>query len=309
MPHEVDMDERTVTGHEADGVGPITVITPTKPSLACLVEIYGLEPGTRHDLRGDLISIGRGSESSIVVEMDSISRSHARINFERGRFVLEDLMSTNGTFLNDALVEEEAKLATGDRIKIGSTIYRFLTGPSMEQDYRHEIFRIHIIDGLTGLYNRRYFREALVREVSRAAQYERELALVMFAVDDYEGLIDDFGRIASDHVLSAMCDELTSELRPEELCARYGENQFVIMLPERDTDRATSFADALGVRIGGRQYEFDGDTIEVSISLGVTGLILGDDTDEALITRVVRALGEAREDGPGAVHVVSRSLS
>lgn len=297
------MDERTSTGHELDEpIGPTTAVHQGLPSEACLVEIYGLSPGARHDLRGEVVALGRGEENAIVLELDSVSRVHARVNNTRGRFTIEDLLSTNGTYVNGRVIEDEVTLGHGDTIKIGGALFRFLTGERMEADYRQEIYRLHIIDGLTGLHNRRYFRELVEREVARGLHYGRALALVFFALDDYDGLLDDFGRIAVEHVMAQLCAEVSRGLRPEELAARLGENQFALLLPERDVAGGRAAAERLVALAAGQQATFEGEPVPLSVSAGVVALA-PQDSAEGLLRRGGRTLNTALGAGPGALQV------
>jgi pSer/pThr/pTyr-binding forkhead associated (FHA) protein len=80
--------------------------------------------------------------------------------------VIKDLGSTNGTLVNDAPIQE-ARLQNQDYVKIGRTIFKFLSGDNIENQYHDEIYRLTTVDGLTQIYNRRYFMETLDREVSR----------------------------------------------------------------------------------------------------------------------------------------------
>ena len=87
--------------------------------------------------------------------------------------MLRDLGSTNGTYVNDELIDEYV-LRDGDLIKIGRTIFKFLSGGNIENAYHEEIYRLTTIDGLTQIYNKRYFLETLEREIARAQRYRRD---------------------------------------------------------------------------------------------------------------------------------------
>ena len=77
-------------------------------------------------------------------------------------------------------------LRDGDFIKIGRTIFKFLTGGNIENAYHEEIYRLTTVDGLTQIFNKRYFLETLEREISRAHRYGRELSLIMFDIDHFK---------------------------------------------------------------------------------------------------------------------------
>ena len=94
-----------------------------------------------------------------------VGQSPSRENLvERARLPRERLGSTNGTHVNDLVVTEH-DLVDGDQIKIGRTILKFMTGSNIEASYHEEIYRMMTFDGLTQIYNKRYFTETLEREI------------------------------------------------------------------------------------------------------------------------------------------------
>src|SRR5262249_39111191 len=120
-----------------------TWVTPIKRPVsstnrnACLVHIYptGNQMGHRYELAEREIVVGRGEESDIRISDNSISRRHARLEpTEQGVFV-QDLGSTNGTFVNDQAIDGARLLHDGDYLRIGNCIYRFLAGGNVEAEY------------------------------------------------------------------------------------------------------------------------------------------------------------------------------
>ncbi|MGB0679671.1 MAG: FHA domain-containing protein, partial [Polyangiales bacterium] len=94
---------------------------PSPQGQDCLVTIYSSDArlfGKRHVLHEEAITLGRGSENNIVLENDSVSRSHARIEKRKQHWYVIDLDSTNGTFVNDVPISEH-RLRRGDQVKIG----------------------------------------------------------------------------------------------------------------------------------------------------------------------------------------------
>ena len=116
--------------------------------------------------------IGRSSKCDIQIDQESISRNHSKIVNTGKSILVRDLGSTNGTYVNDEPVDEYV-LRDGDLIKIGRTIFKFLTGGNIENAYHEEIYRLTTIDGLTQIFNKRYFLETLEREIARAHRYRR----------------------------------------------------------------------------------------------------------------------------------------
>ncbi|MET0401720.1 MAG: GGDEF domain-containing protein [Cystobacter sp.] len=239
---------------------------------AALVVIYGLELGRKYDLCTPQTLIGRSTRAEIQVDQESISRNHACITTDRRGVFIKDLGSTNGTFVNDDPVRQETPLTNGDLVKIGRTIFKFIAGGNIETAYHDEIYRLTTMDGLTQIYNRRYFEEALEREVSRSRRYERCLALVMFDVDHFKRVNDTHGHLAGDYVLKQLASTLRTRLRREDVFARYGGEEFGLLLPEVDLPGAVKLADKVRRMVEQQRFEFDKNLIPVSISLGAAVL-------------------------------------
>src|SRR5262249_41922009 len=131
--------------------------TPAQGREACLVHIYPTGPGMgrRYPMGAKTLLIGRGSDCDIQIEDHAASRRHARIEATPAGHVAVDLGSTNGTFVNGTPISRQ-QLEDGDYLRVGNRIYRYLAGGNVEADYHEEIYRLAIIDGLTGIPNKRY---------------------------------------------------------------------------------------------------------------------------------------------------------
>jgi diguanylate cyclase (GGDEF)-like protein len=238
---------------------------------ACLVVIYGLDLGKKFNLEAPAIIIGRSSKSDIQVDQESVSRNHAKIINTGKTIILRDLGSTNGTYVNDELIDEYV-LRDGDFIKIGRTIFKFLSGNNIENAYHEEIYRLTTIDGLTQIYNKRYFLETLEREISRAHRYRRELSLIMFDIDHFKKVNDTYGHLAGDYVLKQLASVIKARIRREDIMARYGGEEFAIILPEIDSFNAVQFADKIRKLIEKTTFKFEETKIPVTISVGVSSV-------------------------------------
>ncbi len=245
--------------------------SPQVGGEACFVCIYGPDIGKKWTLRGGTLSIGRGPQNDIVVDLDNVSRRHAEISGESGLPVVRDLGSTNGTFLNDEEVTEQV-LANEDHLKIGGAIFKFLAGGNVESLYHEEIYRMTIIDGLTQIHNKRYFLEAIEREMARAARFERPLHLMMIDVDHFKNVNDEFGHIAGDYVLRELAGVIDRQVRKEEVFARYGGEEFALMVPEAAADKVHAYAEKLRAAVEGHPFVFEDRRMPVTISIGVAGL-------------------------------------
>jgi diguanylate cyclase (GGDEF)-like protein len=240
----------------------------------CLVVIYAPNSnqlGKRFSLHDGLVQIGRGAENDVILLSDSVSRRHARIDTRAGSYHIVDMHSTNGTYVNDELVDDQL-LERGDQIKIGDTIMKFLSGADLESQYHETIYRMTITDGLTGVNNKRYFIEQLDRELSRAARHERPLTLVMCDIDHFKVVNDEFGHLAGDHVLKEVAQLAKARLRPDDVIARYGGEELALILPETDLAGGVLIADELRKMIAAATFVFEDEDIDVTVSCGVAQL-------------------------------------
>ncbi|MCE9670267.1 GGDEF domain-containing protein [Myxococcus stipitatus] len=239
---------------------------------AALVVIYGLDLGRKFDLTREETLIGRSSRCDIQIDQESVSRNHAAITATREGVRIRDAGSTNGTFINDELVEGERELRNGDLVKIGRTIFKYIAGGNIEAAYHDEIYRLTTMDGLTQIYNRRYFDEQLDREISRSRRYERTLSLVLMDIDHFKAVNDKFGHLAGDSVLKQLASTVRTRIRREDVFARYGGEEFGILLPEVSLPGAKQLAEKVRRLVEKQRFEFDRQAIPVTVSLGVAVL-------------------------------------
>jgi diguanylate cyclase (GGDEF)-like protein len=236
---------------------------------ACVVVIYGHDLGKKFNLDTPSLIIGRSSKCDIHIDQESVSRNHAKIVNSGRRLLIRDLGSTNGTYVNDQPVEEWI-LRDGDLIKIGRTILKFLSGGNIEHSYHEEIYRLTTVDGLTQIFNKRYFMETLEREISRALRYQRDLSLIMFDLDLFKNVNDTYGHLAGDYVLKHLAAVIQNRIRREDILARYGGEEFSIILPEIDSAHALVFADKIRRLVERTRFTYENTDIPITISIGVS---------------------------------------
>jgi diguanylate cyclase (GGDEF)-like protein len=213
---------------------------------------------------------------------------------------IKDNESTNGTYVNDHKVHETF-LKDGDLVKIGRAIFKFLSGDNIESLYHEEIYRLSTVDGLTQIYNKRYFLENLERELSRARRYDRPLALVMFDIDHFKQCNDTFGHRAGDFILRELSDLVRERARKVDVVARYGGEEFALILPEIELKGAQSFAEKLRILVEATPFNFEGRKIPVTISVGVADLTPDVATYDDLIKRADARLYKAKSSGRNRV--------
>jgi len=269
----------------------------------CVVVIYTKEPtllGKRFVLEQNTMRIGRGTDNHIVLDGDSVSRRHAHFERRNEAWYAVDDGSTNGTYVNERQIPEGVQLQNNDRIQVGPTIFKYLTGADAEAKYYEEIYRMTIVDGLTQIHNKRYLFEALERELIRARRHSRALSLVMFDIDFFKRINDQCGHLAGDYVLRDLAEVVQDRIRRDEVFARYGGEEFAIMMPETELLGAVTLSETLREKVAEHKFSFQGEQISVTISMGCA-TIEADDTATGLIARADEKLYEAKRGGHNRV--------
>ncbi|CAN5908292.1 GGDEF domain-containing protein [soil metagenome] len=285
---------------------PIGPSDEKKPPVgdACLVNLHppGPDIGKRVPLLNPQYIVGRDSEAGFVVSRSSVSRQHARLYMDDGgAWWVEDLNSTNGTFVNEVRVRAQ-QLTDADQVRFGDAIYKFLSGSNIESAYHEAIHNMAIQDGMTGIHNKRYFMEFLDREIAVCVRHGHPLTLVMFDVDHFKKVNDSQGHLAGDAVLKDLAGLIKPRIRREDLFARYGGEEFVCVLPSTALPGGIVFAEHLRTLIEERPTMFDNSAIHFTISLGVTTLHRETGVDPStLIKRADENLYAAKRSGRNKV--------
>src|SRR5215470_9806431 len=187
---------------DTHNTGPILEVPSGKfraavDAIVVVLHPPAANPGRRFTLQRDEHFVGRRRDLDLPIDVDSVSRQHARFYRFDGDWWLEDLQSTNGTYVNDEVVSRR-RLEDGDIVRFGEAVAKFLAGSNIERAYHEEIYRLSILDSLTGVHNKRFFDEVLEREVARCLRHGHPLALVMFDIDFFKKVNDTHGHLAGD---------------------------------------------------------------------------------------------------------------
>ncbi len=147
-------------------------------------------------------------------------------------------------------------------------------------------------DSLTGFYNRRKIEEILAKEIERSRRYGNPLSVLFIDVDNFKELNDTYGHKSGDEVLRRIAEIIKSELRRTDYVGRFGGEEFMVILPETDSQSAFRVAERIRKRVEREDFK----TGKVTVSVGVTELKEGDDLN-TLFNRVDRAMYLAKERG------------
>jgi diguanylate cyclase (GGDEF)-like protein len=267
---------------------------------ACIVVIYGPELGKRAALGHGVFEIGRSAKSDLPIDQESISRQHARITYDGQRHWIEDLGSTNGTFVNDH-THKKCALRDGDQIKLGRSILKYMSGDNIEANYHEEIYRLMTMDALTQTHNRRYFNEALERECQRAQRYRRALSLILFDIDHFKQINDTYGHVAGDSVLRQLSLVVKPRLRSQDVLARVGGEEFSVLLPEVEAPGALVAAEKVRRLVEGARFLIDAKEFSCTVSVGVSTFSAQMTSPGALYDAADKNLYEAKRGGRNRV--------
>lgn len=163
---------------------------------------------------------------------------------------------------------------------------------------REKIINLADTDDLTGIWNKRYFRRQLPQEIERARTFNVPLSLLLFDIDEFKQINDGFGHILGDVVLSELCGVVRETLRPTDVLARFGGDEFAIILPHTDLTGATAVAERILKRVRELTVPTDEEgAIQCSVSIGMAEYARTDATANDLVRRADERLYLSKRNG------------
>ncbi len=273
-----------------------------KEKRPCLVMIKGDFIGQVYELGEDVTMIGRSDDVELVVSDTSISRRHAMIVKRVDGFFLSDLGSTNGSFVNKEQVHEPMQVSEGDKVILGSVVFKFTYQDEEDTEYHLMLRNMAIKDGLTRIYNKRYFSETLEKECEYNRRNLSGLCVVLFDIDHFKQVNDTWGHPAGDFILKNLAQLIESEARGYDVFARYGGEEFVFLLRGSPLEAAVAMAERVREEVEAHVFVYDDLELKVTVSLGVAHWSGENPMEgEELIEGADRRLYEAKESGRNCV--------
>lgn len=275
---------------------------------AYLIVLAGTAVGEMYKLSALRTIIGRGQNADIQVLDDGISRRHAEIVHDGRQILIRDLQSTNGTYCNGNRIEQHV-LCDGDKIQVGSTtILKFTFHDSLDESFQRQMYESALRDGLTQLYNKKYFADRLDSEFAYAQRHRSPLSLVLFDIDHFKRINDTHGHLAGDYALAELARVVSETVRQEDIFARYGGEEFAVICRGTDLPGAKTFGERIRRRVESQPFVYDGNRLQITVSVGVAELPKSGMNDpNELVGAADDALYQAKKQGRNRVVFAGQS--
>ncbi len=291
MQGELDEDEEDSTDTLQVPVESFVQKPEPKARRGALVVLRGIETGRMVLLKDAVTVIGRGKDVGFRYEDTGLSREHARIVQGGQHHFLEDMDSRNGTFLDGERVKR-APLQDGARIVLSqNVVLRFNLVDEVDERVGQQLYDASTRDALTSLYNRRYFDERLASEVAYAHRHEALLGLVMIDIDHFKKINDSHGHLAGDAMLQHVSKKMAALLRAEDVLARYGGEELVIIARGVPREGLRVLAERMRRALHDTSVPYQSHALRVTISAGVATL---DECDAHATGDLLVALADER---------------
>ena len=266
---------------------------------ASLTILTGTAAGQLFKCGKAAVVIGRSPQADLRLEDDGISRQHVRIRSETGRSWVEDLESRNGTYVNGERIKGGVELRDGDKIQVGlGTVLRFGFQDALDESFHENLLSSALRDGLTRLFNKRYLMDRLDSELKFAQRHETSLSLLMLDIDHFKKVNDTHGHLAGDAVLASLAAVLTRAVRNEDVVARFGGEEFAIILRAIGIEPALQMGERLRRSVELSVAHCAAGDLKTTVSVGVAGFpSTPAQTPEQLVEAADQALYRAKREG------------
>ncbi len=231
--------------------------------------------GRPYVLDQPIVYVGRAEMCKLKFNDRKISRYHAMFTVEgSGQVRLEDAGSANGTILNSRRLgyREAVYLSNGDNIRCGKICLKFVAKGELEHKFLDHLWQKATIDALTQMFNRRHLMIELELEFKRSQRYSRDLSLVLFDIDHFKQVNDQYGHPVGDQVLKRIALTIRDDVRASDIPARLGGEEFAMLLPETSVSLAYQIADRIRVKVQNQRYISEGQRFQVTLSSGIAEL-------------------------------------
>ena len=233
-----------------------------------LIVLYPQSEFAQIPLEKGTVILGRGQDADIRFEDELVSRKHCALSFDGQKVTVEDLGSTNGTYVDGNYISKQI-LDSDNRLQIGKMVLKVAYKDPSEEAFSRELYEAATTDSLTGILNRQAFMDRSAGELAYARRNDALVHTVMIDVDDFKRVNDTFGHQCGDLVLKEVARLLNEGKRDSDLLARYGGEEFLLLMSGISQEDAKKRAEKLRSSIERHIFSWTDTIIPVTISLGL----------------------------------------
>jgi diguanylate cyclase (GGDEF)-like protein len=234
-----------------------------------LIIIAGTNIGKLYHLSASELVAGRSPECDIWIEDSTISRKHFQIRKVDSAYTIQDLKSTNGTFVNNKRIISTT-LKAGDKIQVSKdTIIQFDFFDEDRKISEQKRYEMGVRDAVTGIFNKSYFVQRISDEFSFSLRQNLPLSLLLFDIDYFKTINDTYGHLAGDKILQDLCQVVSGTIRTDDVFCRYGGEEFIIIMRNTACQPAVNLAERIRRKVEQTPFMYDDENIKVTISVGV----------------------------------------
>jgi diguanylate cyclase (GGDEF)-like protein len=257
--------------------------------------------GRLYRVRGAM-TIGRALGTEIVLQEEGVSRRHATVTLEEsGAVRLTDLGSRNGVLCNNEPIKERI-LSDGDRIRLGDAVLALLFMDDLPELLHDNLLRSTMADHRTRLPNRRYFIDALRKEVAYSKRSQAPTFVLLFSIDHYRRLQDRYGDGAGDEVVRQLARTLMETVSIEgRVVARYAEDELALLICDVDFEDACKCADWFRRAAESQTIVLGGERVPITVSGGLARSENSGGTADELLELARQRLYRAKMSGRNRV--------
>ncbi|MBL8816726.1 MAG: GGDEF domain-containing protein [Planctomyces sp.] len=243
------------------------------PGRGCLLQIYPARVNAEMiRLSSRRTLMGRDLSCDVTLEDNAASRTHAAIDADEQGYLVIDLGSTNGTYVDDEIVQDRRRLKGGELIRLGNTILKFMSSIDEEAQYHAVVHELMTRDPLTNAFNRAYLIPALEQGVLRSIRQQSGLCIILMDIDHFKVINDSHGHLTGDEVLRIFCERIRGCLRQGDVLARLGGEEFLVLVESMAIEEARRMAERIRLVISSHPFVTQAGEIPVTCSIGVTAL-------------------------------------
>ena len=233
-----------------------------------LIVLYPQSEFAELPLELGTVVLGRGQDADIRFEDELVSRRHCALTFDGQSVTVEDLGSTNGTFVDGNYINKQI-LDSDNRLQIGKIVLKIAYKDSNEEAFSRELYEAATLDELTGLLNHQTFMDRSAGELVSARRGGAFVHVAMIRVDGFKQLTETNGEMCGDLILKEVARLLNDEKRDSDLLARNKGEKFMLLMNGISPEDAKKRAEKMRLVIDRHIFSWMDSRIPVTISIGL----------------------------------------